>query len=337
MPGDGGDVPPNYDEHLASIKLGAEGPTLLQQQPPPPFHTRVQQGQQQQQSPANLQEPPAALPGLPRSPSQAWGEGKNNVYGRGNTFSDADPAHDATTRTASFMTNQTMLARMATSQNQGPLAHINTMNMNMNLLTASTPHTIHNVQSPNQIAPLHTLALPSHLNATAITPHSNSNTHGQVHTNTFNAFGGMQHGPVPVKQSWSDPVFSCFSNCPICILSCFLTPHRWKQTVVSAAVVNGDDCVIKIYWVMWSLATIVIVLNLFFVADENWLSTMTAFVVPVSFFSLMFIGASMRYQLREKFHISGSQCEDCLCHCLFGCCAIAQEARHVDRSLGLNV
>jgi len=51
--------------------------------------------------------------------------------------------------------------------------------------------------------------------------------------------------------------------------------------------------------------------------------------------ALIAISVKYRMAIREKHRIQGSVFEDCLCHTFLSCCAVAQEARHVDRDLGL--
>lgn len=46
---------------------------------------------------------------------------------------------------------------------------------------------------------------------------------------------------------------------------------------------------------------------------------------------VIIVGTKYRGQLRARFGIPGSVFEDCLSHTFCRCCAVAQEARHVDR------
>jgi len=60
-----------------------------------------------------------------------------------------------------------------------------------------------------------------------------------------------------------------------------------------------------------------------------------AAIAGVSGVAARIVGMVYRMKIREKFMIPGNGCEDCLCHWFCTCCAIAQEARHVDRDTGL--
>jgi len=58
-------------------------------------------------------------------------------------------------------------------------------------------------------------------------------------------------------------------------------------------------------------------------------------IAIVAGFSARVVGMIYRTRIRAKYMIQGGPCEDCLCHFCCACCAIAQEARHVDRDVGL--
>jgi len=60
-----------------------------------------------------------------------------------------------------------------------------------------------------------------------------------------------------------------------------------------------------------------------------------AILGAVSFVALVVLSVNYRMKIREKHRIQGSVCEDTLCHVFCSCCAVAQEARHVDRDAGL--
>ena len=49
------------------------------------------------------------------------------------------------------------------------------------------------------------------------------------------------------------------------------------------------------------------------------------------------LGVWYRRAIRDRYDIPGSCCEDCLLHTFCRCCAVAQEARHVDRDHGVGV
>lgn len=62
-----------------------------------------------------------------------------------------------------------------------------------------------------------------------------------------------------------------------------------------------------------------------------------AFALPALLCNLITIalGTAYRGKIRARFGIDGSTCGDCLLHTFCNCCAVAQEARHVDRDLAL--
>lgn len=52
---------------------------------------------------------------------------------------------------------------------------------------------------------------------------------------------------------------------------------------------------------------------------------------------VVWVGTIYRGKLRDRYQIPGSGCEDCLMHTFCRCCAIAQEARHVDRDFAIPI
>jgi len=142
--------------------------------------------------------------------------------------------------------------------------------------------------------------------------------------------GEMPQGPRLVG-SWSDGICDCFSDWESCCLACWCPCIRWGLTLQRAGL-----------WT-FALATAIyfilrVGINLFYWPDVMY--AMGPPGIPISLATVMFIALvciSMYYRqkIREKHSIHGSVVEDCLCHTFCSCCAVAQEARHIDRDLGL--
>lgn len=160
-----------------------------------------------------------------------------------------------------------------------------------------------------------------------------------------------------IQGTWSDSICDCFTNIPICLLSLFLPCYRWAMTVKRANLMS--------FWGAFLLYTIpagaVFGITLYFDIlasrgenisgqyqryDPNYgyyrttyNNTFVALYVIISLCNLfvLILGTIFRSRIRQKYFIPGSNCEDFFWHCCCPCCATAQEARHVDRDLGLTI
>jgi Cys-rich protein (TIGR01571 family) len=138
---------------------------------------------------------------------------------------------------------------------------------------------------------------------------------------------GQQGGPR-LTGSWSDGICDCFSDCESCCLTCWCPCIRWGLTLKRAGLWTfGAACAV---YLLLRVGTNFASPNVY-----NQISPWIAILGAISAIALIAISVNYRMKLREKHRIPGSPFEDCLCHTFLSCCAVAQEARHVDRDLGL--
>ena len=150
--------------------------------------------------------------------------------------------------------------------------------------------------------------------------------------------GGIQQQPgVPGQPGhlprgrFSDGIFDCFDGMTICLLSWCLLPVRWAQTVE------------RVRWQSFGSALLMYGLPglLFIVFETIYEIDMRRWwwAIPAALCNLacVVMGCTNRGKLRAHYQIPGSEAEDCMLHLCCTCCAVAQEARHVDRDYAIPI
>jgi len=133
------------------------------------------------------------------------------------------------------------------------------------------------------------------------------------------------------KKDWSDSICDCTSDATSACLSFCVFPLRFALTAERAKLSTFQSALfyMGLLWIVTMLCQI-----LSFVLPSS-----VDFYFQYGVFCLIGIAilfsTIQRIRLRNKFGIMGNGCEDCLYHVFLSCCALAQEARHVDRSLGI--
>jgi len=141
---------------------------------------------------------------------------------------------------------------------------------------------------------------------------------------------GGQPGQPRLVGGWSDGICDCFNDCESCCCAFCCPCIRWSQTLSRAALWTFGGAM--------AFYAICYILNVAFnpnllpqILDSPWLVAISI----VAGVALRVAGMVYRNRIRQKYLIPGGSCEDCLCHFFCTCCAIAQEARHVDRDVGM--
>lgn len=118
-------------------------------------------------------------------------------------------------------------------------------------------------------------------------------------------------------QDWKFGFCDCFEEFQVCFCACCCPAIRWAETL---SLVDG----LIVFWVGFALYMSLTLIN-----------TITS--VLVCWFVLALICTAYRQELRTKFsfeHQGGATfLTDLLLHCFCTCCAIAQEARHVEEAM----
>ena len=127
---------------------------------------------------------------------------------------------------------------------------------------------------------------------------------------------------------WSDNLFSCFSDSTSCLLAFFVPFYRFAQTVERAnlGTFNLYVGIMFTCWVFYSTGGI---------PSSGFYATLQPALSVIGILVYIAVGAHMRTTLRTKYNLPGDPMNDVLIWCCCSCCAVAQEARHVDRSLGM--
>jgi len=134
----------------------------------------------------------------------------------------------------------------------------------------------------------------------------------------------------PIKD-WSDGIFDCSVDTSSAVLSFLLQPLRFALTAERAKLSNFYNA---LAWMsaFWILTIVLEILSLVLPASVDYIFQYAAWVTVMG---AILMGTVHRLRLRSKYGIHGNGCEDCLYHGFLSCCAVAQEARHVDRSVGI--
>jgi Cys-rich protein (TIGR01571 family) len=136
-----------------------------------------------------------------------------------------------------------------------------------------------------------------------------------------------------VRVDWSDGLCDCTNDINSAALSFLLQPLRFALTVDRAKLLGFAPALIwcGFFWL------VAIVCQCYAYWGRDDISFYFQYATWVGILGAAFMGARYRIQMRTKYGIYGNDCEDCMYHLFCSCCAISQEARHVDRSVGLLV
>jgi len=154
-----------------------------------------------------------------------------------------------------------------------------------------------------------------------------------------------QPGNIATFGQWSDGLFDCASSPMICFLSWLVPCYRWPVTVARVGLMSLGMAALLYGGCM--LATYVCSIVYSSVYSEYALSEtdrslptgalILQFVSGIAGIITVALGAYHRQKIRARYQIVGSNFGDVCTYLWCSCCAIAQEARHVDRDYGLMV
>jgi Cys-rich protein (TIGR01571 family) len=175
------------------------------------------------------------------------------------------------------------------------------------------------------------------------------------------------------RGKWSDGFCDCCDSVSICLTTCVLAPVRWAQTAerlkfrsfISALFLYGIPWVLS--FMLWFISphrrhrgdgdddtwdddngdeqsgsstssssgtgSSDSSSGSMHHSSVNGLVVVLIVVAIICNIITIVLGARYRGRIRKQFDIPGSACGDCMAHTCFPCCAISQEARHVDRDL----
>ena len=151
--------------------------------------------------------------------------------------------------------------------------------------------------------------------------------------------GHIAHG------QWSDGIFDCFDSAGICIVSLFLPFLRWSTTVSRLRYLSFPAALLLSAPPFLLYTALYVYLNVKYpstygtdvVESYSAIYFVLLAVMIVSHLAFVALGAYYRGKVRSEYGVRGNGVEDCCWHLCCGCCAIAQEARHVDRDFGIPV
>jgi len=126
---------------------------------------------------------------------------------------------------------------------------------------------------------------------------------------------------------WNNELYSFCDNFSICSLTLLCAPYRWSLTVSSASLLTFAVAflIMTPFWMIYEIGifvqfdTHIKAINIMLAAA--WVSC--ALLVTM-------LGCVYRGRIRDQYHIPGDQCEDCITWLFCPCCAIAQEAKHIE-------
>lgn len=151
--------------------------------------------------------------------------------------------------------------------------------------------------------------------------------------------GHIAHG------RWSDGIFDCFDSATICLLSLFLPFLRWSTTVSRLRYLSFPAALLLSTPPFLLYTALYVYLNVHYpstygtdvVESYSAVYFVLLAVMLAAHLTFVAIGAYYRGKMRREYGVGGNVVEDCCWHLCCGCCAVAQEARHVDRDYGLSV
>jgi Cys-rich protein (TIGR01571 family) len=133
---------------------------------------------------------------------------------------------------------------------------------------------------------------------------------------------------------WSDGLCDWSSSWPRSAdqscWSCLAPFVRWSLTMTRSGVIPSYGVSLTIMLIPW------IMLAIFLYLRSSTTNTWPFVAVWFCVIAIITIGAVGRVRLRQKYGIGDSStlAHDCAVHALCQCCALSQEARHVDRLTG---
>ena len=148
-----------------------------------------------------------------------------------------------------------------------------------------------------------------------------------------------------VRGQWSDGIFDCFDSGAICVVSLFLPFLRWSTTVSRLRYLSFPAALLLSAPPFLLYTVLYVYLNVHYPSTygtdvvETYAATYFVLltVMIVAHLTFVALGAYYRGKLRKEYGVAGNPVEDCCWHFCCGCCAVAQEARHVDRDFGYPV
>jgi Cys-rich protein (TIGR01571 family) len=127
---------------------------------------------------------------------------------------------------------------------------------------------------------------------------------------------------------WSDGICDCFDSWSICLLAWCIIPIRWAQTMERVQFMTFMNALI-VYGLPW------LIFYICYIVEAATAIVYLSIPAVICTIIQIVLGIQYRAKLREQYQIQGSGCEDCLLHTFCRCCAVAQEARHVDRDYAI--
>ena len=152
-------------------------------------------------------------------------------------------------------------------------------------------------------------------------------------------------GHLLVHGQWSDGIFDCFDSASICVISLFLPFLRWSTTVSRLRYLSFPSALMLSTPPFLLYTVLYVYLNVRYpstygtdaVESYGAIYFVLLTVMIVAHLTFVALGAYYRGKVRREYNVNGNVMEDCCWHFCCGCCAIAQEARHVDRDFGFPV
>lgn len=144
---------------------------------------------------------------------------------------------------------------------------------------------------------------------------------------------GLAAAVTPVTV-WSDSLFDCASDLSSCCISCLLPPVRWAQTAERAGLMRFSTALATVgvpAAVAVGLYVAAVAVGVGGLQDTLVVLALCAALVAFAF------GWRGRGHLRRRYGIEPDECADCAVWFFCSCCAVAHEARHVDRDVGILV
>lgn len=129
---------------------------------------------------------------------------------------------------------------------------------------------------------------------------------------------GLEHKLELVQGRWRHGLFDCFGNLNICCFTCCCPAIRWADTIRMAGFLG--------FWAAFLLFMLLELGN-----------PLTA---GLSGLALLIVVVVYRQKQRQMFEMQHGNCssylEDCLTYACCSCCAIIQEARHMEEAWALG-
>mmetsp|Transcript_10933 Transcript_10933/g.17524 ORF Transcript_10933/g.17524 Transcript_10933/m.17524 type:complete len:286 (-) Transcript_10933:55-912(-) len=163
--------------------------------------------------------------------------------------------------------------------------------------------------------------------------------------------GGVRRGqeiqaavipPQAIMGRWTVGEFDCGSNrdAAFTTLSCFCTPMAWACLYESAFHRPAGSCWIivvvltVVYWVCRFGTPVDTETSSSSSSSSSSMDEMTFLTIVMEMISwaLLITTCVIRGKIRQKFHIPGNACQDCICVTCCGCCTAIQAYQHLARN-----